>query len=350
VASKGTGKEKLTALLEKTETKALSAIADTKSSATLDELKREYLGKKSVLKQVNESLKDLATEERPEVGRAISSYREKIAAAIAEKEEKLQKSGGEPSDIVDLTLPPRNQPRGHYHLITQVERELVDIFVGLGYQVAEGPEVDTDWYNFEALNFPPGHPARDMQDTLYVNRGNGTDAVLRTHTSPVQVRTMEKQKPPVYVVVPGRVFRQETLDARHSPVFHQLEGLAVDESITMGDMFGTIKTFLSAFFGRDVRTRFLPSFFPFTEPSAEFAASCVFCDGVGCNVCSKTGWIEVGGCGMVDPNVFLAVGYDPEVVSGFAFGFGLERMAMLRHGIGTIASFYQNDVRVLQQF
>ncbi len=240
--------------------------------------------------------------------------------------------------------------RGHLHLVTQVQRELEDIFVGLGYQVAEGPEVEDDWHNFEALNFPPAHPARAMQDTLYVKLGRPEQVLLRTHTSPVQIRVMQERTPPIFVVAPGRTYRNETLDARHSPVFHQLEGLAVAPGITMSDLVGTIEAFTSAYFGKRIPTRLLPSYFPFTEPSAEFAVGCAFCDGVGCRVCSHTGWIELGGCGMVDPNVFVAVGYDPEEVSGFAFGFGLERMAMIKHGVSPIRTFFDNDLRFLEQY
>ncbi len=217
--------------------------------------------------------------------------------------------------------------------------------------MAEGPEVEDDWHNFEALNMVPGHPARSMQDTLYVELGDPEQVMLRTHTSPVQIRTMETQQPPIFVVAPGRTYRNETLDARHSPVFHQIEALAVDRGITMGDLMGTIETFIQALFGDDVRTRFLPSYFPFTEPSAEFAMTCVFCEGNGCTVCSRTGWVELGGCGMVDPNVLQGVGIDPEEHTGFAFGFGLERIAMIRYGIDNIQTMlWDGDVRFAAQF
>jgi phenylalanyl-tRNA synthetase alpha chain len=228
---------------------------------------------------------------------------------------------------------------------------LEDIFVGMGYRVAQGPEVEDDWHNFEALNIPPAHPARSMQDTLYVNLGEPEQVMLRTHTSPVQIRTMEQQAPPIYVVAPGRAYRNETLDARHSPVFHQMEGLAVDRGLTMADLFGTIETFARVLFDdASLRTRFRPDFFPYTEPSAELAVSCPFCGGDGCRVCSQTGWIEQGGCGMVDPNVLAGVGIDPEEYTGFAFGFGLERIAMVRYGIDEIKTFFENDVRFLAQY
>ena len=234
--------------------------------------------------------------------------------------------------------------------MTRIWRELEDVFVGLGYKVAEGPEVELDWYNFEALNFPPGHPARAMQDTLYVRLGEPEQVLLRTHTSPVQIRVMESQRPPIYSVMPGRVFRRDTLDARHSPVFHQIEGLAVDEGITLGDLLGTIEAFIHALFGPNISARFLPSFFPFTEPSVEFAATCVFCEGEGCTVCSKTGWVELGGAGMVDPNVFAAVDIDPERYSGFAFGFGIDRLVQLLYGVDHVKNLWDGDVRFLRQF
>ena len=258
-------------------------------------------------------------------------------------------AGGGPS--VDLTVGGHGRARGHLHLVTQIRRELEDIFVGLGYRVAEGPEVEDDWHNFEALNIPPAHPARSMQDTIYVDIGHDEQYLLRTHTSPVQIRTMENQEPPIYVVAPGRTYRNETLDARHSPAFHQMECLAVDRGLTMADLFGTIEAFARRLFDDEsVRTRFRSDFFPYTEPSAELAVSCVFCGGDGCRVCSHTGWIELGGCGMVDPNVFTSVGIDPEEWQGFAFGFGLERIAMIRYGINEIRTFFDNDLRFLEQY
>jgi phenylalanyl-tRNA synthetase alpha chain len=235
--------------------------------------------------------------------------------------------------------------------VTQVQRELEDIFVGLGYRVAEGPEVEDDWHNFEALNIPPAHPARSMQDTLYVRLGDEEQVMLRTHTSPVQIRTMETSEPPIYVVAPGRTYRNETPGPRNSPVFHQIECLAVDRDLTLADLFGTIETFVKRLFDDEsVQTRFRSDFFPYTEPSAELAVSCIFCHGDGCRVCSQSGWIELGGCGMVDPNVFAAVGYDPEEWQGFAFGFGLERIAMIRYGIDEIRTFFDGDVRFLAQY
>jgi phenylalanyl-tRNA synthetase alpha chain len=315
----------------------------------LDELRRELVGKRSVAARVKEGIKDLPNDEKPVVGRAVKEYTAAVEAALEARAAQLAPAASEGPPL-DLTLGGHLADRGHLHLVTQCQRELEDVFVSLGYRVAEGPEVEDDWHNFEALNFPPGHPARAMQDTLYVDLGEPEQVLLRTHTSPVQVRVMESQEPPIYCVIPGRTYRNETLDARHSPVFHQIEGLAVDRGLHFGHLAGTLEAFTSAYFGKELKSRLLPSFFPFTEPSAEFAITCVFCDGAGCRVCSHTGWIELGGCGMVDPNVFRAVGIDPEEYSGFAFGFGLERMPMLRYGVEPIRTFFDNDIRFLAQY
>jgi phenylalanyl-tRNA synthetase alpha chain len=234
----------------------------------------------------------------------------------------------------------------------QVMDEMIAIFADMGFSVAEGPDIEDDFHNFTALNFPPKHPAREMHDTFWLPEDESGERkmLLRTHTSPVQIRVMESRQPPVYTVMPGRCYRRDTLDARHSPVFHQIEGLVVDEGITFGDLAGTIDAFTRAYFGPGHTSRLRPSYFPFTEPSAEFEVTCFVCDGAGCSVCSKTGWLELGGCGMVDPNVFRAVGYDSERYTGFAFGFGLERMAMVRYGVEHIKSFFENDIRFLKQF
>ncbi|MGH9002487.1 MAG: phenylalanine--tRNA ligase subunit alpha [Acidimicrobiia bacterium] len=315
----------------------------------LEALERSLTGKRSALSEVHQAIRSLPAEERPKAGQAISSFKAEVAALLEARRSALGDTDGA-LERLDLTLSGRERARGHLHLITQVQRELEDVFLGLGYEVAEGPEVETDWYNFEALNMPAAHPARSMWDTLYVKLGRPEEVVLRTHTSPVQIRVMESRRPPVYTVMPGRCYRRDTLDARHSPVFHQIEGLAVDSGITFGDLAGTIDAFTRAYFGPGHTARLRPSYFPFTEPSAEFEVTCFMCDGAGCSVCSKTGWIELGGCGMVDPNVFAAVGYDPEEVTGFAFGFGLERMAMQRYGVEHIKAFFENDVRFLRQF
>jgi phenylalanyl-tRNA synthetase alpha chain len=331
---------------------ARAAIPDAATPDALDELAREYTGRRSAASAVNEAIKHLPSDERPAAGRAVQAYKEAVSGLVEARRTALRAAGPTADgDTVDPTLGTHVRPRGHLHLVTQIRRELEDIFVGLGYHVAEGPEVEDDWHNFEALNIPPAHPARSMQDTLYVELGAPEQVVLRTHTSPVQIRTMETQAPPIYVVAPGRTYRNETLDARHSPVFHQMECLAVDRGITMAHLFGTIETFARRLFDDEtIRTRFRSDYFPYTEPSAELAVSCVFCHGEGCRVCSHTGWIELGGCGMVDPNVFVAVGIDPEEWQGFAFGFGLERLAMIRHGIDEIRTFVDNDVRFLEQY
>jgi phenylalanyl-tRNA synthetase alpha chain len=324
--------------------------------STLDELvdvERRFLGKSSPLNEIREAIKTVEGADRAIVGKALSAARATLEATLDERREQLAAEAEAVSlvqDRVDLTIGGREYRRGHLHPVTRIWRELEDVFVGLGYKVAEGPEVELDWYNFEALNFPPGHPARAMQDTLYVRLGKREEVLLRTHTSPVQVRVMESQAPPIYIVAPGRVFRRDTLDARHSPVFHQIEGLVVDEGITLGDLLGTIEAFIHALFGPNISARFLPSFFPFTEPSVEFAMTCVFCEGEGCGVCSRTGWVELGGAGMVDPNVYRAVGIDPERYSGFAFGFGVDRLVQLLYGVDHVKNVWDGDVRFLRQF
>ena len=329
---------------------ALYAAADLDGLADAE---RRLLGKTSPLNEIREAIKSVDGPDRATVGKAVASARATLEAALETRSAELQQVAAATAavrDRIDLTLPPREYTRGHVHPVTRIWRELEDVFVGLGYKVAEGPEVELDWYNFEALNFPPGHPARAMQDTLYVRLGEQEEVLLRTHTSPVQVRVMESQPPPIYIVAPGRVYRRDTLDARHSPVFHQIEGLVVDRGITLGDLLGTVEAFIRALFGSDIDARFLPSFFPFTEPSVEFGMSCVFCRGSGCTVCSRTGWIELGGAGMVDPNVFTAVGIDPEVYTGFAFGFGIDRLVQLLYGVDHVKNLWDGDVRFARQF
>jgi phenylalanyl-tRNA synthetase alpha chain len=333
---------------------ARERVAAASTADELGTLQRDLVGKRSPAAEATEAIKDLSADERPAAGQAVGAYRAAVGELVDARRAELANADFDAraeGERLDLTLGGHGRQRGHLHLVTQVQRELEDIFVGLGYRVAEGPEVEDDWHNFEALNIPPAHPARSMQDTLYVELGAHEQVMLRTHTSPVQIRTMETQEPPIYVVAPGRTYRNETVDARHSPVFHQLECLAVDRDITLADLFGTIEAFAKQLFDDEsVRTRFRSDFFPYTEPSAELAVSCVFCHGEGCRVCSHTGWIELGGCGMVDPNVFEAVGYDPEEWQGFAFGFGLERIAMIRYGIDEIRTFVENDVRFLGQY
>jgi phenylalanyl-tRNA synthetase alpha chain len=341
-------------LLDDGRARALAEVEAASDPEQVGETERRYVGRRSPAAQVTEAIKTLPSEDRRAAGKAVSDYKATIAEAVARRREALDAAGAGAragSEQLDLTVGGHGLARGHLHLVTQVQRELEDIFTGLGYRVAEGPEVEDDWHNFEALNIPPAHPARSMQDTLYVKLGGEEQVMLRTHTSPVQIRTMEAGEPPIYVIVPGRTYRNETPGPRNSPVFHQMECLAVDHGLTLADLFGTIEAFAKQLFDDEsVRTRFRSDYFPYTEPSAELAVSCIFCHGAGCRVCSQTGWIELGGCGMVDPSVFEAVGYDPEEWQGFAFGFGLERIAMIRYGIDEIRTFFDGDVRFLSQY
>jgi len=329
----------------------IAAIGDLASLATLES---ELVGKKSVVATTRRSLGQLPAEERPVVGARVQEVHSQLQSLLRNRKDALERAAEDQlleQDRVDVSVGGYQPSIGMHHVLTQTVNEVVDIFTGLGYRVASGPEVELAWYNFDALNTPPTHPSRLESDTLYVEYGDPSDEMLlRTQTSPMQARYMEQHEPPVYVVVPGRTFRSDALDATHSPVFYQIEGLAVDENITFGDLKGTLAHFAREFFGPDRTTRLLPHFFPFTEPSAEMHVSCFACDGSGCRVCSGSGWIELMGCGMVDPNVLEAVGYDSAKLSGFAFGMGAERIAMVRHGINHIKHFYENDVRVLRQF
>ena len=314
----------------------------------LDEVRVKYLGKRGTLTQLLRALPGLPPAERPIVGREANEAKAGLESELEARQAVLE--GAErrarlAADRPDLTLPGRRVPPGARHPLTQVHDEIVDVFTGMGFAVAEGPEVELDHYNFEALNIPKDHPARDMQDTFYV----GGEILLRTHTSPVQIRTMERQKPPVRIICPGRVYRRDA-DITHSPVFHQVEGLAVDRGISMGDLKGTLELFARELFGPDSRIRFRPSFFPFTEPSAEVDVLCFLCKGGGCRVCKASGWLEILGSGMVHPRILQAMGYDTEEVTGWAFGMGVERVAMLRYGIDDIRLFYENDLRFLSQF
>jgi phenylalanyl-tRNA synthetase alpha chain len=325
------------------ENEAKSAIAGAKTLAELDEVRVKYLGRKSELKQALRVVRDA------ESGRVLNTLREGLEQAVAQRESALGASELEQrlvEEYADVTLPGEATPRGHLHLISQIRREVEDVFIGLGYQVVDGDEVEDTWHLFDALNMPAGHVTRSPLHTLFLNG----DIVLRTETSPSQIRVMEAQEPPVYIISLGRTYRRDTVDATHSPMFHQVEGLAVDENITLADLKGTLLHLARALFGEDRRVRFMTDFFPFTEPSLGAAVSCFLCDGAGCSVCKETGWIEMGGSGLVDPNVLRNVGYDPEQVSGFAFGLGLERIAMLRHGIPDIRMFWENDLRFLRQF
>ena len=322
----------------------------------LDRLEASFLGKSSQVGEVRRSMSSLDHSDRPTVGAKLSEASSKIEALISTKRDELEILDEKlrlKDDSIDVTLESVVLPTGSLHLVQQTADEVVDIFIGLGYQVAAGPEAELSWYNFDALNTPPTHPSRWESDTMYLDWGAPEDEVLlRTHTSPVQARWMEQHDPPVYIVVPGRTYRKDTIDATHLPVFHQIEGLAVDTNITFSDLKGTLLHFAREFFGPQSEVRLRPHFFPFTEPSAELDVSCFACDGgdPGCRVCGGAGWIELLGCGMVDPNVLEAVGYDPSKLTGFAFGMGTERLAMVRHGVSSVKHFIDNDLRFLEQF
>ncbi|MBR2926965.1 MAG: phenylalanine--tRNA ligase subunit alpha [Clostridia bacterium] len=336
-------KEKLTSIRQE----ALALIAQ--DGADLEQIKIKYLGKKGELTAVLRGMGALSAEERPVVGQLANEVRADIEAALGEKAQQLRASALEAqlkAEKLDVTMPGSSPAVGHLHPLTQVQRELEDIFIGMGFSIAEGPEVELDYYNFQALNIPENHPARDTQDTFYI----AENVLLRSQTSPVQVRTMEHQKPPIRIISPGRVYRSDALDATHSPLFHQLEGLVVDKGITMGDLKGTLEIFAKKMFGESTRIRFRPHHFPFTEPSAEVDVSCYVCGGKGCRLCKGEGWIEILGAGMVHPFVLSNCGIDPEEYSGFAFGLGVERIAMKKYGIDDIRLFYENDERFLEQF
>ena len=327
---------------------ALAELDGASSEEEIQEVRVKYLGKKGALTLIKKGLGSLSPEERPVVGQSVNivsnRLMEKIDSTLsalrnARKEESLQK------ERIDVTLPGRRRPTGSKHPITLVTEEITEIFAGLGFQVAEGPEIELDYYNFETLNFPKDHPARDMQDTFFID----DNILLRTHTSPVQVRTMLKHAPPVRIIAPGTVYRCDS-DATHSPMFHQVEGLMVDHGITFGDLKGILTIFVNQFFGKGIGVRLRPSFFPFTEPSAEVDIACVICKGKGCRVCKNSGWLEILGAGMVDPEVYRHVHYDPETISGFAFGMGIERIAMLKYGINDMRLLFENDLRFLRQF
>jgi phenylalanyl-tRNA synthetase alpha chain len=373
--------------IEQIEKEASEAIAAADSTAALEEVRVRYLGRKAELTGILRGIADLPTDQRGPVGKAGNEAQARLESLIEAREAELDAGELETrlaADAIDVTLPGAPPaPAGFLHLLNRTIREIEDVFVGLGYRVMEGPEVELDYYNFTALNHPPGHPARMEQDTFYVDpatlspevriapqepgppQGEGLppgpeDVVLRTHTSPMQVRAMEAEPPPIFIVVPGRCYRSDPFDATHSPVFHQIEGLAVGTDITLADLLGTLSEFARAIFGPDREVRFRPGFFPFTEPSVEVDVSCFACGGTGRledgsrdSICKGTGWIEILGSGMVDPNVFGFVkhnGYDPEQVQGFAFGMGIERIAMLKHGIPDLRKFFENDIRVLGQF
>lgn len=332
--------------LEQTQKEARREIEQANQLEALNQLRIKYLGRKGIITSLLRSLKGLPPEDRPALGKISNQLKGEIEQIFTKKTEELGTVRREKREFFDYTLPGRSQWQGRLHPITLVGEKIIRIFYGMGFEVAKGPDVETDYYNFSALNFPPDHPARDMQDTFYIKG----DLLLRTHTSPVQVRVFEKQKPPVRIIAPGRCYRNEAINARSFCTFYQIEGFYVDTDVTFADLKGVLSAFVWELFGKDVSLRFRASFFPFTEPSAEVDISCVICRGQGCRVCKHTGWLEILGAGMIDPEVFKVVGYDSEVYSGYAFGMGIERIAMLRYRIDDIRLFYENDLKFLRQF
>ncbi|MEC7641093.1 MAG: phenylalanine--tRNA ligase subunit alpha [Nitrospinota bacterium] len=323
-----------------------SALAGVSSLDQIKQLKSEYLGRKGCVPSMIKGLREIPPEDKPLAGKHINDFKQHIESLLREKALELEsKPATGVEDTFDTSLPGKKEKPGSLHPITQMMDEIITIFFGLGFQVEEGPEIETDYYNFEALNIPSDHPARDMQDTFYISGGT----LLRTHTSPVQIHTMERQAPPLRIIAPGKVYRCDS-DISHTPMFHQIEGLMVDENVSFSDLKGIMEIFLHRVFGEQTALRFRPSFFPFTCPSAEVDIQCVICSGKGCRVCSSTGWLEILGAGMVDPAVFQAVNYDSEKWTGFAFGLGIERIAMLKYGINDIRLFFENDLRFLKQF
>jgi phenylalanyl-tRNA synthetase alpha chain len=337
-------KEKIQQLQED----ALAALERSSLLKELQDVRVVIMGKKGSLTEIMKGMRDLTPEERPQIGSLVNSFKDRFEQFFVERQEELQQQAIAEklaNEKIDVTLPGRRTASGSLHPVTLVTEEVSEIFARLGFAVEEGPEIEQDFYNFEALNIPKDHPARDMQDTFYIS----DDLVLRTHTSPVQIRTMLKTEPPVRVIAPGTVYRRDS-DLTHSPMFHQVEGFLVDEQVTFADLKGVLTHFLREFFGDKLSVRFRPSFFPFTEPSAEVDIACVICGGKGCRVCSQTGWLEILGCGMIDPAVFDSVNYDADKYSGFAFGMGLERIAMLKYGVNDLRLFFENDLRFLKQF
>jgi len=325
--------------------RAESELASLSTIDQLEEFRIRYLGRKGLIASLFERLSDLPPAERPEVGKRLNEMRNHVRSAYEQKLTAMR-PGPEKKPPTDLTLPGRRRFLGSKHILTQTLDEIKTIFGSIGFSVVEGPEIEDDYHNFEALNFPKDHPARDMQDTFFLSK----TALLRTHTSPMQIRVMENQPPPVRMIIPGKVYRNEAISARSLCVFHQVEGLYVSKGVSFGELKGTLVSFIKQFYGSETRYKFRPTFFPFTEPSADIYIGCFICGGKGCRMCKKSGWLEILGCGMVDPNVFRYVGYDAEVYTGYAFGMGIERIAALRYGIDDLRLFYENDVRFLSQF
>ncbi|MBK7229445.1 MAG: phenylalanine--tRNA ligase subunit alpha [Ignavibacteriales bacterium] len=323
-----------------TDIKSVSSIKD------IEEIRLKYFSRNGLVSQLFEDLKDVVKEEKPILGKKLNLLRNEVSSYFEEVKERISSTQSNKENEIDLTLPGKNYIVGSKHILTQTLDEIKSIFKGLGFSVANGPELESDYYNFESLNFPADHPARDMQDTFFVSK----DFLLRTHTTPVQIRLMEKQAPPVRAIMPGRVYRNEAVSARSYCMFHQVDGIYVDTDVTFAELKGTLVSFAKQFYGSDLKYRFRPSFFPFTEPSAEMDITCYLCHGKGCKICKNSGWLEILGCGMVDPNVFKFVNYDSEKYTGYAFGMGIERIALLKYGITDIRIFFDNDLRFLKQF
>jgi phenylalanyl-tRNA synthetase alpha chain len=321
-------------------------IAAVKDNGDLEKIRIKYLGRNGIISKLFDQLKDVSKIDKPTVGKGLNQLRNDVTAQFNKLQSSLSSKKVAEESTVDLTLPGKRYHIGSKHILTQTLDEMKSIFKGMGFSIHEGPELESDYYNFEALNFPHDHPARDMQDTFFINE----DFLLRTHTSPVQIRLMENMKPPVRAIMPGRVYRNEAVSARSYCMFHQVEGLYVDTDVTFAELKGTLVAFAHQYYGEELKYRFRPSFFPFTEPSAEMDITCFMCKGTGCNICKYSGWLEILGCGMVHPNVFKYANYDSEKYTGYAFGMGIERIAMLKYGIKDIRIFFENDLRFLKQF
>ncbi|MGM9572592.1 MAG: phenylalanine--tRNA ligase subunit alpha [bacterium] len=336
------------AKLEELKQNVLAELEQADTLAVLNELRVKYLGKKGLMTEILRGMGKLSSEERPIIGQLANQIRNELEELLAEKltaVKEAEKQQRLEAERLDITLPGKKPALGHKHPLTKVIEEVEDIFISMGFSVVKGPEIEKDYYNFEGLNMPKDHPARDTQDSFYIT----PDILLRTQTSPVQVRTMEKQQPPIRIIAPGKVYRRDA-DVTHSPMFHQIEGLVVDKNISFGHLKGALEEFILKMFGADRKIRFRPHYFPFTEPSAEVDVSCIMCNGEGCRICSQTGWLEILGCGMVHPRVLEMAGYDPQEYSGFAFGLGVERIAMLKYRIDDIRLLFESDMRFLQQF
>jgi len=336
-------------MLEKIETikhQLTSELNAIQSLSDVENFRIKFLARSGIVAGLFDEMKSVSPEQKPIFGKVLNELRQFAQTSFDEKKSAIENASRKKESAIDLTLPGRKKWLGSKHPLTQTSEEIKRIFIGMGFSIATGPEIEDDYHNFEALNFPADHPARDMQDTFFIEE----KILLRTHTSPVQIRIMENQQPPVRVIMPGRVYRNEAISARSYCLFHQVEGLNVDEGVTFSELKGTLVSFAKQFYGSDIKFKFRPSYFPFTEPSAEMDITCILCKGKGCRVCKYSGWLEILGCGMVNPNVYKLVGYDAEKYTGYAFGMGIERIAMLRYGIDDIRILYENDVRFLRQF